>query len=80
MSGIRWDIRREGHAWGAEALDRLELAPEKLEMIDGKLYWDDKERLTMLGLLLENVGIDKAIQLGDSRLWREAIAALPGPE
>jgi len=80
MSGIRWDIRREGHAWGAEALDRLELAPEKLEMIDGKLYWDDEERLTMLGLLLENVGIDKAIRLGDPRLWREAIAALPGAE
>jgi hypothetical protein len=80
MTGIRWDIRREGHAWGAEALDRLELAPEKLEMIDGKLYWDDEERLTMLGLLLENVGIDKAIRLGDPRLWREAIAALPGAE
>jgi hypothetical protein len=80
MTGIRWDIRREGHAWGAEALDRLELAPEKLEMIAGKLYWDDEERLTMLGLLLENVGIDKAIRLGDPRLWREAIAALPGAE
>ena len=80
MTGIRWDIRRKGHAWGAEALDRLELAPEKLEMIDGKLYWDDEERLTMLGLLLENVGIDKAIRLGDPRLWREAIAALPGAE
>jgi len=49
-------------------------------MIDGKLYWDDEERLTMLGLLLENVGIDKAIRLGDPRLWREAIAALPGAE
>ena len=56
------------------------LTPEKTEMTDGKLYWDDEERLTMLGLLLENVGIDKAIRLGDPRLWREAIAELDETE
>jgi hypothetical protein len=77
MSGIRWDIRREGRSWeGDEAWARYELTPEKTEMTDGKLYWDDEERLTMLGLLLENVGIDKAIRIGDPRLWREAIAEL----
>ena len=77
MSGIRWDIRREGRSWeGDEAWERYQLTPEKTEMTDGKLYWDDEERLTMLGLLLENVGIDKAIRLGDPRLWREAIAEL----
>lgn len=77
MSGIRWDIRREGRSWeGDEAWERYQLTPEKTEMTDGKLYWDDEERLTMLGLLLENVGIDKAIRLGDPRLWREAIADL----
>jgi hypothetical protein len=77
MSGIRWDIRREGRSWeGDEAWDRYQLTPEKTEMTDGKLYWDDEERLTMLGLLLENVGIDRAIRLGDPRLWREAIAEL----
>ncbi|HLH23085.1 MAG TPA: hypothetical protein VK066_11210 [Chloroflexota bacterium] len=77
-----WDIRREGRAWrGEEALARLDLAPEKIEMIDGKLFWDDAERLTMLALLLENVGMDAAVRLGDPRLWREAVAALPdGPE
>ena len=75
MSGIHWDIRREGRSWeGDEAWERYQLTPEKTEMTDGKLYWDDEERLTMLGLLLENVGIDKAIRLGDPRLWREAIA------
>ncbi len=77
MSGIRWDIRREGRSWeGDEAWARYDLKPEKTEMTDGKLYWDDEERLMMLGLLLENVGIDKAIRLGDPRLWREAIAEM----
>ncbi len=81
MSGIRWDIRREGRSWeGDEAWERYQLTPEKTEMTDGKLYWDDEERLTMLGLLLENVGIDRAIRLGDPRLWREAIAELEGTE
>ena len=81
MSGIRWDIRREGRSWeGDEAWERYQLTPEKTEMTDGKLYWDDEERLTMLGRLLENVGIDKAIRLGDPRLWREAIAELEETE
>jgi len=29
-----------------------------------------------LALLLENVGIDKAIRLGDAEVWREAISEL----
>ncbi|WP_302884918.1 hypothetical protein [Kovacikia minuta] len=32
-----------------------------------------QERLTMLALLLENVGIDEAIKLGNSEVWHEAI-------
>jgi hypothetical protein len=73
-----WDIRREGRAWrSGEALARLELAPEKMEMIGGKLFWSDGERLTMLALLLENVGMDAAVRLGDPQLWRQAVADLP---
>lgn len=73
---IQWDIRREGRAWGDEALERYYLTPEKMEMTDGKLFWNDEERLTMLGLLLENVGADRAVRFGDPQVWREAIAAL----
>lgn len=76
-----WDIRRKGRAWaGGEALPRYELTPEKIEMIGGKLFWTDEERLTMLGLLLENIGMDAAVRLGDPWLWRQAIANLPDPE
>jgi hypothetical protein len=72
-----WDIRREGRAWrGGEGLARLELAPEKMELIEGKLFWSDRDRLVMLGLLLEQVGMDAAVRLGDPRLWHEALAAL----
>jgi len=33
-------------------------------------------RLRMLGLLLVNVGADKAVRLGDPKVWREAIKSL----
>ena len=72
----QWDIRREGRAWGAEAMDRYALTPEKLEMIEGKLLWDEEERLTLLALLLENVGADAAVRLGDPQVWRDAVSRL----
>ncbi len=81
MSGVAWDIHREGRAWrGQEARARYELTPEKIEMSEGRLFWTDEERLAMLGLLLENVGIDRAIRLGDPRLWRDAVAELEAPQ
>jgi hypothetical protein len=30
--------------------------------------------MLMLGLVLENLGVDKAVRLGDAKVWREAIA------
>jgi hypothetical protein len=71
-----WDIRRKGRAWASEAMQRYELTPEKLEMIRGKLLWSQKERVNLLGLLLENVGADRAVRLGDPQVWRDAVAQL----
>lgn len=77
MVDVRWDIRREGRPWsGGEALQRFELTPEKFEMVDGRLFWSDDERLTLLALLLENVGADAAVRLGNPEVWRAAVAGL----
>ena len=76
MRQEQWDIRREGRAWEHEALARYSLTPEKVEMVGGKLLWGEDERLTLLALLLENVGVDKAVRLGDPATWRAAVAAL----
>ena len=35
MTDKPWDIRREGRAWGEEALARSSLTPEKFEMVRG---------------------------------------------
>jgi len=78
MSEPRWDVRSEGRAWGKdEAWERLELTPEKFEMADGKLFWSDEDRENLLGLLLEQVGADKAVQFGNPDVWRAAVAKLP---
>jgi hypothetical protein len=70
------NIRREGRAWTDEALERYERTPEKIEMFGGKLFSSDEERLAMLGLLLENMGADAAVRLGDPSVWRAATASL----
>ena len=77
MSTIDWDICRAGRAWSeGEIESRYFSAPAKMELIDGKLYCDDAQRLHMLGLLLENLGTDAAIQLGNPKVWRDAVTNL----
>jgi hypothetical protein len=57
-------------------MQRYELTPEKLEMIAGKLLWSEEDRVNLLGLLLENVGADRAVRLGNAQVWRDAVARL----
>lgn len=74
-----WDFRREGRAWTRdEVRPRHELTPEKFEVWEGRLFFDDTQRLNLLGLLLENVGIDAAVRLGPLEVWEAAIAAAKG--
>ena len=73
---VRWDIRREGRPWSREEFPaRWELTPEKFEVIDSKLFWDESDRLNLLALLLENVGVDTAVRLGSLEVWKAAIEA-----
>ena len=77
MNDSDWNIGHGGRAWASgEAMQRYELTPEKLEMIKGKLLWSEEDRVNLLGLLLENVGADRAVRLGDPQVWREAVARL----
>jgi len=64
MKPIDWDIRSEGRRWSHEESDqRIYQAPEKMEFVDG-IFASEQERLIVLGLLLENLGIDRAIRFG----------------
>ncbi|MBC8102165.1 MAG: hypothetical protein H7Z41_06210 [Cytophagales bacterium] len=76
-----WKIEREGRAWGAQEIAaRQTLSPVKIELFQGKLFFSEDDRLLLLGLLLENVGTDKAVTLGDPAAWKTAIAALADGE
>ena len=73
----QWRIERRGRAWQKdEAMRRWELTPDRLEMVEGRLLWDEQSRLALLGLLLENVGADAAVRLGEPAVWMEAVEAL----
>lgn len=73
-----WDIRREGRSWTRDDFDvRVNRLIElKFEVSKGKLFWSDETRLLVLGMLLENVGMDAAVRLADPERWKEAVAAL----
>ena len=76
MKPIHWDIRREGRLWSHEEFDeRINQAPEKIEFVNG-IFASDRERLIVLGMLLENLGIDRVVQFGRLEDWKAAIEDL----
>jgi Protein of unknown function (DUF2384) len=71
-----WDIGRTGRKWtGPEGLAKLERLPGRLELVDGKLCFNDTERRRLLAGLLENIGLDEVVLLGSVEDWQQAIAA-----
>ena len=75
-----WKIEREGRVWSPEEFERrIYQAPEKIEYTGGIFTYED-ERLTVLAMLLENLGIDRAVQLGNLEDWKTAIAELESKE
>ena len=68
------DIRLHGRSWESEEFGRHDELPGRLELIGGKLCWNDEERLLLLGALLEHVGTARAVQLGPLQAWQNAVA------
>jgi hypothetical protein len=76
MKPIAWNIRREGRRWSNEEFDqRIDQAPEKIEYVNG-IFASERERLIVLGMLLENLGIDRVVRFGKLEDWKAAIADL----
>ena len=76
MTQERWNIRREGQRWTKEQIDRrIVMAPEKIEFVGG-IFANDHQRYVVLGMLLENLGIDRVIRFGSLGDWKAAIADL----
>jgi hypothetical protein len=74
MDAPDWDIRRQGHRWTREEFAcRCLQAPEKIEFVGG-IFSSERQRLTVLAMLLENLGIDAAVRFGKLSDWKAAIA------
>jgi hypothetical protein len=75
-----WKIGRAGREWkGDEFNKRIYQAPEKIEYVGG-IFVSERQRLTVLAMLLENLGMDKAVQLGNRKDWEAAVAELESKE
>lgn len=74
---IAWDIQCEGRPWTPEefAARTNRLHGVEFEVSGGKLFGSEKTRRLILGMLLENVGMDAVIRLGDLARWKEAVLA-----
>ena len=69
-----FEIGLEGHLWDVHRFHALDdVLPEKMELIEGKLFWSQRERLGMLGAMLEQVGLVEAVKLAPRELWLEAL-------
>ena len=51
--------------------------PEKFEATGGKLFWNDEQRLHVLAMLLEGVGLKKALSLCRPEAVRAALSEEP---
>ena len=72
-----WIVHNEGRDWEKEEVwERWQRSPAKIELIEGKVFWSEEDRINMLGLLLEQVGADRVVQFGDPEVWRRAVAKL----
>lgn len=49
------------------------LSPEKIQLIEGKLYGGGEELAKMFAMLLYNLGIEEAIKFAPRELWLKAL-------
>ena len=69
-----WDIGLEGRRWTVDEFHaRGDALPEKMELIDGRLFWSQEERLALLAALLEQVGLIEAVRLAPRERWLAAL-------
>ena len=77
---ISWRIAAEPVALTHDELwaryDHLNM-PEKFEVVEGKLFWNDEQRLHVLAMLLEALGLRRALTLCAPEAVRAALNVEP---
>lgn len=70
MDPADWDIQREGRQWTREEFDRRVEFDLLGRLVAGGIFGSERERLTVLGMLLENLGIHKVVRFGKLADWK----------
>ncbi len=77
---ISWKIGPEPAALTRDEFwaryDHLNM-PEKFEVSQSKLFWNDEQRLHVLGMLLEAVGLKRALALCPPESIQAALGGRP---
>ena len=78
MPSTEFVIGNEPQIWTADRFTAWrDGLPEKWELLAGQISGgNEDELLHMLAGLLEHIGADRAVQLGDPQVWRRAVAKL----
>lgn len=73
---VEWHLSRQSRSWSADEMaSKMDLLPAKLEAIGGKVCLNVEQRLMLLAALLENLGTDVVVGLGDLQTWRASVDA-----
>ena len=76
MDDLGKSVRLQGCSWNRDELEQVvRLVPEcaRIEVQECQLCWIHEERMTLLLLLLQNVGLDALLEMLDPGLIGEAL-------
>lgn len=70
---LHWKVGLKGRRWSSDEIElRWRLIPEKFECLSGE-FLEDGQRLDLLTMLLEQVGVQRAVTLAPRSLWKLAL-------
>ncbi len=71
-----WPVERTPKRFsGDEFSAMVDRFPARVDCCDGMIGENHQQRLLMLAILIENVGIDEVVKIGPLQLWIDAVNA-----
>lgn len=71
-----WPIERTPKMFsGDDFFEMVDRFPARVDCCDGMIGENNQQRLLMLAMLIENIGIDAVVKIGPLQLWIDAVNA-----
>ena len=75
MKPVVWVAVSDAGGRTTNSINGAYQAPKKIEFVGG-IFDSKRERLNVLGMFLDNLGIDKVVRFGKLEDWKSAVADL----